>query len=112
MGLAAFEKNAMLQANGADRARQNRLGVLGGGMTELGQMLSNFLVGLALLVELQDQLFHLSSRRKAAEGAHRDGHDGRGGFTTFPNDAGLDLVMGHMLDNDFIDQTAQQGFLL
>ena len=54
MRLAAVEKDAMPQSNGGDGARQDHLGVFGGGMTQFRQVLGDGFVRPALLAEFQD----------------------------------------------------------
>jgi hypothetical protein len=74
-------------------------------------MLGDFLVGFALLAELEDGFFHFVEGRNPLEGANRGGDHGGRGFTAFPDDTGLDFIGGDAVDDHFVDETAQEGFL-
>ncbi len=101
----------MLEPDGLDRAPQD-LGTLWRAIALLCELGSDRVVRVSRRKEGLYLLFHGRGPLQVGEGADgdRDRHGGRG--PAFPHDTGLDLVPWGPMDDDFVNQTAQQRFAL
>lgn len=110
MRLASLQQDAVPQANDPHRARQHplahRRAVPGG-----SQLYSDCLVTVAGAGEFEDACLQLLVPRQRGERADRHGHVERTGIAATPDKAHADRVRRAAVDDDLVNQAAQQRLL-
>jgi hypothetical protein len=111
MRLAPLAEEAMAEPEEADRAGQHGR-VFRRAMPLLGEDGRNLLVGLARGGAAEDLLLHRLGRGQASQGAHGHRHDRGRRVASPPDDAHLQGVGSTAVDNDLVDEAAEERFLL
>ena len=111
MGLAALAEEAMTQAKDADGAGQDG-GVLGRAIPSPRQQGRDLLVALALVSELEDLFLHRLGRGQPGQGPDRHRQCCGRRVASSPDDADLQGVRGGAMDDDLVDEAAEEGLLL